>query len=367
MSQKALAFNHVALHAQQYEKDLMRAFKKVIQSGWFFYGPETKKLEAHLSKMYDAHCISVTSGHDSLLLALQALSLKPTDEVILPANVYPTAFPVWMSSVKPVLVDVNEDGQMVAELIEKAITGRTRAIILVHLYGMTGEIVEIRALARRKGISLIEDCAQAFGTRYDNKLVGTFGDIACFSFYPTKNLGTFGDGGAVITKNARYAEKIRQARQYGEKTRYKSSFVAGHSRMSELQAAVLNVYLSHFEDSRKKRKKVYAAFVAAGLGKYVRVLETSEKSDPMRHLLVVEARKRNALMTHLKECDIDSLIHYPFPIHDIPAFKQSGKKLSFPIAERLCKNIVSLPFHEYMSEKDVAYIVKKIADFYERR
>lgn len=363
-----IAFNHTAFQAGHYKQELLNAFERVIDAGNFFYGVEVKKLEQKLSGMYDGYCVSVASGHDSLVLALQALNLRATDEVIFPVNVYPTAFPVYMSSGKPVPVDVDVNGQMIPAEIEKAITPKTRTIILVHLYGMTGDIDGVKALARRHGIVFIEDCAQAFGTVYKNKAVGSFGDMACFSFYPTKNFGTLGDGGAVITKNKRYAQQIRAARQYGEKIRYKSSFVSGHSRLAEVQAAILNVYLENYNKTRAKRKKIYALYqkelCSEGVDKYVRLLESSQNSDPAIHLLVVEVIKRNALLQYLEKYDIECHIHYPFPIHKIPAFRQVKNYQTFPVAERLSKKIVSLPFHEYLAQDDIYYIVKRIKDFY---
>lgn len=367
---RAISFNSVTFSALQHKKDIFTSVSHVIQKGEYFNGSEIKKLETKLAKSLGKGYVTTTaSGHDSLLLALASLHLQKDDEVIFPVNAYPTAFPVCLSHAKAVPVDVDENGQLDLVALKRKITKKTRAVILVHLYGLVGNIGEIIKVVKNKHITVIEDCAQSFGSLYKGKPVGTFGDIACFSFYPTKNLGTLGDGGAIYTPHKRVYDFFLKAKSYGEKTKYQSMFVSGHSRMPEIQAAILNTYLKTVQNDFAKRKK-NAIYYKKRLGKapllpFVRVLTSHPKSNPVAHLFVIEAKRRNSLQQFLAKRHIPTSIHYPTPIHLLPAFSHLGfKKGDFPVAENLAKNILSLPFHPYLSYKQIDTIVDTIEEFY---
>ncbi len=239
-----IAFNDVAIRALQQKKRLLSRFSSVINRGQFLEGLENDKLVASLKKYLDVSYVHlVSSGHDALLLCLIALNLSKNDEVIVPANAYPTAFPTSLSGAKLILCDVDKNGQMSFESLKKMITQNTKVIILVHMFGLVGNVKRVIALAKEKNTILIEDCAQAYGSSFNNNYVGALGDIGCFSFYPTKNFGTLGDGGAIMTNNKDYSNRIQLLKSYGEIVRYDSQIVSGHSRLPEIQAAVLNVYL----------------------------------------------------------------------------------------------------------------------------
>ncbi len=311
----------------------------------------------------------VGSGHDSLVLALQALQLSEKDEVIFPVNSYPTAFPIYLSRATPIPVDCDENGQLSLKEVMKAITKRTKAIIMVHLYGLTGDLGEIAKICRRKNIMLIEDSAQAFGTRFKKQPVGIFGDIGCFSFYPTKNLGTLGDGGAIWTKHKKIYQYLLKAKAYGEKEKYKSEFLSGHSRLPEIQAGILNVYWKKINvvfAKRKTLRKLYEQELKkAELYKNVRVLVSHNNSDPVTHLFVVAVKERDRLIKFLSKRGIETLIHYPKPIYQVAAFRSFGlQKKVFPQSELLSKQVLSLPFHEYLKTSQVRYIFHKIKEFY---
>lgn len=359
-----MKFNAVGLTAKNHEKELIRAFLRVLRSGIFLNGQENQKLEAELQKKFGSGFVTtVASGHDALFLSLLALHLKPTDEVIFPVNAYPTAFPVALSGVKPVPVDVDENGQLDPQALEKAITNHTKAIIMVHLYGLVGEIGKIRKICKMNKLVLIEDAAQAFGSTYQGKPVGTIGDIGCFSFYPTKNLGSLGDGGALWTVKKTWHEFFVKAKAYGEKIRYASEFVSGHSRLPELQAAALRVYLRFLDKEVELRRNVFSWYKSSFHG--VRILESDRRSLPAPHLLVIEADKRDALQKFLKTRGIETLVHYPYPVHLVPAFRfLKYPKGSFPVAERLASRILSLPFHPFMKKSEVFSIVQTIKTFY---
>ncbi len=362
-------FNEVKIKDEKNKNKIIRNFSKIIDKGIFLEGEENKKLERTLKNLLGGiNIVTTASGHDAILLSLNSLKLNKDDEVIFPVNSYPTAFPVYLSGVKPVPVDVDENGQLDPESILKYLTKKTKVIIVVHLYGLVGNLSEIIKIARQNKITLIEDCAQSFGTLYKNKLVGTFGDIACFSFYPTKNIGTLGDGGAIATKYKNLFDYAKKAKSYGEKEKYNSEFVSGHSRIPELQAAVLNLYLKS-ADANFIRKKALFEFYKKKLqsvGDKIRLLESDPDSTPLPHLLVIEAEKRDQLKEYLRKNGIETHIHYPYPIHLVAAFNfLKYKQGDFPVAERLSKNVLSLPFHSYLTKKQVDFIVKSLKEFYD--
>jgi len=367
--QRTTHFNSLKIKSQRYKNRILRKFARVIDNGIFLNGQQTKKLTEKLLSFLDkkGYLTLVASGHDALYLALSALKLTKDDEVIFPVNSYPTAFPICLSLAKPVPCDVNANGQLDPKELIKKVNKKTKAIILVHLYGLVGDIEKIKDIADKNNIVLIEDSAQAFGSKYKNQFAGTLGDIGCFSFYPTKNLGTLGDGGAIWTKDKKIFSYLKKAISYGEQKRYFSEFISGHSRMPELQAAVLNIYLLTINQEIEKRREVFCYFEKklARLNRWIRVLKSDEKSLPAPHLFVIEAKKRNQLMKFLKNKGIETHIHYSNPIHLLPAFSYlKYKRGDFPMAERLSNHILSLPFHSFLKKREIDDIVKKIRNFY---
>ncbi len=372
MTQKtlpAIPFSSTRLKAKKYRKEILSSVSSIIDRGVFLNGNKVISLERKLSTMFASSAIAVASGHDALLMALNALDLKSDDEIIFPANAYPTAFPVFLSSGKPVPVDVDINGQLDPFEVEKKITKKTKVIIMVHLYGLAGDIESILKIAKKYNLVLIEDCAQSFGSKFKGKHLGTFGDMGCFSFYPTKNLGALGDGGAIITGNKKYYSYILKARQYGEKARYRSQFIAGHSRLPEIQAEILNLYLKDFKQVMRVKKQLYyiynKAILNSNLSNNARLLESIESSVPILHLMTLTVRKRSQLKKYLLKNGIETMIHYPYPVNKVKAFGNIKNK-NFPNSEYLSKHILSLPFHEYLTDKEVQYIVSKIKNFYEK-
>lgn len=290
------------------------------------------------------------SGTDAITLSLKALGIQSHEDVIVPANAYPTVFGVAASRAHARLCDVEEDTLSVSvRTIEPVLTTKTRAIVVVHLYGMPVVMDEIISLAKRLNICVIEDCAQAVGAKIGNRYVGTFGDIACFSFYPTKNLSTMGDGGAVATNNVQIADRIRRLRMYGEDVRYHSLEPSTHSRLEEIQAAILRIKLLNLKDDLKERQ-------AMG-GKYRMVLNSVNLIPDILpknithgyHLFVVKSQNRDRLKEKLEAAGFMSLIHYPQPIHFQPAFQRIGNVTyttrHFPVSENASRQILSLPFY----------------------
>lgn len=364
---RRLDFYTIAVSSAKHQKKYLNAFQNVLKRGIYLRGPENKKLTTLLSKKIGAPVISVASGHDALLLTLQSLHLQPSDEVIIPANAYPTAFAAALCGAKLTLVDVDKNGQLASSTVANAINRHTKAVIMVHLYGATGDIDAIDLLCKQKGIILIEDCAQAFGTTYKNKYVGTIGTVGCFSFYPTKNLGSFGDGGAISTKNKSLCIEIQKRTLYGETTRYNSTLIAGHSNLPELQAAGLIISLRNADTILRAKKQVASWYMEAiqRLSPRVVPLVSDEASTPALHLFVVRATRRDALRQSLAKRHIPTYIHYPTPVHLVPSFAHLGyKRGSFPNTELLAKEIISLPFHASMTKKDVLTVIHTISKFY---
>lgn len=365
-----IEFNQAGKNAKIYKNEILEIISKIISTGTFLGGMQNKKLEENLQTyLQSGYVTTLASGHDALYYALLSLNLKPNDEVIFPVNSYPTAFPISQTVAKIVPADVDINGQMDPEKLKLKINKNTKVIVIVHLYGLVGNIDKIKDIIKGKGIFLIEDCAQAFGSSYKGEPIGTLGDISCFSFYPTKNLATLGDGGAVWTKHIKNYEFIKKAKAYGEEKRYHSEFVSGHSRLPEIQAGILNVYFKNYNQEFKKRATLANYYkkriIKEGLLNFLRPLKSVDQSNPAYHLFVVEAQKRDGLITFLEKEGISTLIHYPFPVHLVPAFAylNYGQK-SFPVAEKLAKNIISLPFHSLLTEKEIDTIVKTIKKFY---
>lgn len=363
-------FNDIALKAKQYKKQVINLVTQTISSGIFLNGQQNQTLEQNLNSFLGGgDVMTVASCHDAIVLSLLSLKLSKDDEVIFPVNAYPTAFPVFLSGAKPVPCDVGKDGQIDPKQLAKKITKKTKVVIVVHLYGLVGDLDKIKDLLKGKKIYLVEDCAQAFGATYKGKPVGVWSDISCFSFYPTKNLGTLGDGGAIWTKHKNLFNFFLKAKSYGEGKKYESLFPSGHSRLPEIQAGILNLFLKDIKNYLIKRKEVgkyYAKKIKeTGLSIYMRTFQSHLDSQPVYNLFVVEAKNRNQLQAYLKNKGVETQIHYPYPIHLIPAFSfLGGKPGDFPTAERLAKNILSLPFHPYMKQKEINFILQLIKDFY---
>ena len=367
----AISFNGVTLFSQKNKKDLLSLFSNLIDScNNYLDGTEARKLEENFTAYFGKGYVSTTSsGHDALVLSLLSLHLQKNDEIIFPVNSYPTAFAVSQSGAKMIPCEVDENGQLDPSSLKTKINARTKVVIVVHLYGLVGKIDEIKKIVRKKNIYLLEDCAQAFGSSYSGMPVGTLGDISCFSFYPTKNLFTLGDGGAIWTKHKKLYQHIVQSKQYGEKTRYQSQFVSGHSRIPEIQSAIVNYFFRQKKSEARKKRRLenyYRKKISnMRLDKYIRPLISSIGSNSLLHLFVVHAKKRDELCKFLAEKNIPTIIHYPQPVHLVKAFSfLKLEKGSFPVAEGLSQHVLSLPFHSFLTYIEVDRILNLIRDYY---
>lgn len=346
-----------------HKQELDEAALRVMASGWFVHGQEHAAFEAEFAAYCEAQFgIGVGNGTEAIRLGLMGLGVGPGDEVITTANAgMPPIAAIREAGAVPVMVDVDRATRVIdPPAIEAAITPKTRAVLAVHLFGMPVNVDAIRAITQPRGIKLMEDCAQAHGARYKGKRVGSLGDAAAFSFYPTKNLGAYGDGGFVTTNDAEVADRVRLLRGYGWRQRYLSEVHGTNSRLDEIQAAILRVklrYLDAANAERRRRAEIYAEALSN-----VTLPATPAYAEPVYHLYVVETDSRDALRAALAEAGIGTDIHYPLPSHLQPSCANLGMgKGSLPVTESLAARIISLPMYPELPEADVRRVAEAVS------
>ena len=344
--------------------ELDAAVQRVLHSGWYILGEELEAFEAEFAAYCGArYCIGVGNGLDALHLILRAYGIGPGDEVIVPAHTFiATWLAVTTAGAKPVPVDAGDDAAFTIppQGIEAAVTARTKAVIPVHLYGRPADMDPIRRIALRHGLKVIEDAAQAHGARYRGRRAGSLGDAAAFSFYPAKNLGAFGDGGAVTTDDRELAARVSAARNYGSAAKYVHERFGLNSRLDPLQAAVLRVKLRHLDEWNARRLALAGSYREGLAGTDVVLPEFSEGFEPVFHLFVVRTPRRGALQAGLKEAGIETLVHYPIPPHRQGAYSSMGG-LSLPVAERLATEVLSLPIGPHLSRAEVQEVAGHVS------
>ncbi len=351
------------LYGEEYNQKAL----DVLNSGWYILGNEVKEFEKEFAEYTQTkYCIGIASGLDALQMAFRVIGIKEGDEVIVCSNAYiACVMGITMNNGTPVFVEPDEYDNLDADKIEEKISERTKAILAVHLYGQSCDMDKIMTVAKKHGLKVIEDCAQAHGTTWKGKKVGSIGDIGCWSFYPTKNLGGFGDGGALTTNDETYAEEFRVIRNYGaKKTHYENEVVGMNSRLDELQAGLLRVKLSHLDDLNKERQNIAARYDEGIKNPLIRPLQIRPGSNSIYHQYVVHCEKRDELIDYLKENDIDTIVHYPIPPHLQLAYQYLGlKKGDLPIAERYADEVLSLPMFNGMTSEEQEYVIEKLNGF----
>ncbi len=350
-----------ALHA-----DIVDAVTRVVDSGWYVGGAELTGFEADYAAYCQAdHCVGVGNGLDALTLALRAMDVGPGDEVIVAANGYiATLLAVSMTGATPVLIEPDPaTHNLDPTRVEAAITPRTRVILPTHLYGQPADLDALLAIARAHGLRLLEDGAQAHGSRYKGRRVGAHGDAVTWSFYPSKNLGALGDGGAVTTNDAGLAKRIRTLGNYGSATRYVNDERGVNSRLDPLQAAVLRAKLPHLDEWNDRRRAIAGRYLAAFAGMGIGLPQVPEWADPAWHLFVVTLTDRDAVQARLRAAGVETLIHYPIPPHRQQAYVDLGLPAgSFPIAEQLASQVLSLPIGPQMSDAEVEWVIAAVRE-----
>jgi dTDP-3-amino-3,4,6-trideoxy-alpha-D-glucose transaminase len=347
-------------------EELLDVVGRVARAGAFTFGSELEGFETEFADYCGAkHAVGVSSGTEALSLALRALDIGLGDEVIVPANSFiATAEAVSWIGATPKLVDVDPSSHLLtAEAVEAAIGPRTRAVIPVHLMGSTVDLDPILAVAHKAGLKVIEDTAQAHGALHRGQRVGSIGDIGCFSFYPTKNLGAWGDGGAIVTNDEALAARVGLLRSHGESPRYHHKIVGTTARLDALQAALLRVKLRHLDARNDDRRRLGAALHAGLAGTSVELPTPAfDSADHVYHQFIVRSAHRDALREHLDGLGVGTAIHYPIPIHRNEAYGPAPEG-SLPVAERLATQICTLPLFPTMTDDEVGRIVEAVASF----
>ncbi|HRE49727.1 MAG TPA: DegT/DnrJ/EryC1/StrS family aminotransferase [Aggregatilineales bacterium] len=367
MSQTIPFNNLIPLHTRL-QQPLEAALQRVLAGGWYILGPEVEAFESAFAAYHGLkHAVGVANGTDAIELALRAASIGAGDEVITVAHTAAaTITAIERAGAIPVMVDIDPlTYTMNPQAAAAAITPHTRAILPVHIYGHPADLSTLKALTDQHGLLLIEDCAQAHAARWNGQLVGTFGALASFSFYPTKNLGALGDGGAILTNDDAYAEKLKRLRNYGQTRRYYHDERGINSRLDELQAALLSAKLPDLAACTVMRREIAATYAAAldGVGDLTLPIELPT-AQHVYHLYVIRHPRRTDLMTHLAERGIGTLIHYPVPNHLQAAFSDLGCRVgSLPETEKAAREIVSLPLWIGLSAAQVGAVAAAIKAF----
>ena len=356
--------NNLAAKINAFETQIKASIQRVVVSGWVILGPEVKRFEAAFAEYLKAsHCITVANGTDAIELALKALGIQKNDQVATVANagMYTTTS-ILAIGATPLFMDVELDTQVVTlASVKNAIASGAKAVVVTHLYGLAiPEIQEIASYCAAQKIALLEDCAQAHGAEHNGQRVGTFGDASSFSFYPTKNLGALGDGGAVVTNSAAIAQRVAQLRQYGWSSKYCVELDgARNSRLDEMQAAILLEFLPHLDKGNERRRQIAARYRTEIQHNQIQHPQ-DHGSASVAHLYVIQSAKRDALKLHLREAQIASDVHYPIPDYKQPVFEQRYADLSLENTEHLAKVILTLPCYPEMTNEEVSKVIAAV-------
>lgn len=341
--------------------ELRNAFERVYTNSWYIGGKEDQAFEMAFADFSETkYCVGTGNGLDALMLILKALGITYGDEVIVPSNTYiATALAVTYVGAVPVFVEPDISTYNIApDKIEEKITNRTKAIMPVHLYGQACDMDSIEKIAEKYNLYVVEDCAQAHGATYKGKVVGSFGDAAGFSFYPGKNLGALGDGGAVVTNNKELADKVRALGNYGSDYKYHHIYQGYNSRLDEIQAAFLLVKLPHLKRMNDERKRIAQRYMDGIKNPHIVLPYVIPDADPVWHIFSVRCNRRDELEQYLSSKEIGTNKHYPIPMHLQKCYENLGiKKGQLPIAEEISATQLSLPMYYGMTEKQVQYVV----------
>lgn len=349
------------------DKEIRDAFDRVYTRSWYIEGVEDEKFEKVFAEYCNSkYCVGVGNGLDALFLALKALNVKDGDEVIVPSNTYiATALAVTYVGATPVFVEPDiRTFNIDPAMIEKAITEKTKAIMPVHLYGQACDMEPIMKIAKKYNLLVVEDCAQAHGATYKGKVVGSFGDVAGFSFYPGKNLGALGDAGAIVTNNEELAKKVRALGNYGSDYKYHHVYQGNNSRLDELQAAFLAAKLPLLEKVNDNRRSIANKYLAGINNPKVILPFVPDYTVPVWHIFGIRCKSRSKLENFLNDAGIGTNKHYPIPMHLQDCYKDLGfKEGDFPIAEEISSSELSIPMYYGMTDDEVQYVIDKVNEF----
>lgn len=349
-----------------YQKEFEEKALEVLRSGWYVLGQEVRSFEEEFAAYTGAdYCVGVASGLDALWIAFRILGIGAGDEVIVQGNTYiASVMGITINGALPVFVEPNEYYNIDTAKIEEKITNKTKAILVVHLYGQASKMDEVMELAKKYNLRVVEDCAQSHGARYEGKMTGTFGDIGCFSFYPSKNIGAFGDAGAIVTNDKQIAEEVKIFRNYGSEKRYYNKVVGANSRLDELQAGLLRVRLSHADELEEERKKIAEVYLKGLENEQFFLPGIQAGADAVWHQFVIRTRKRKELIEFLDKKGIGTIVHYPIPPHLSEAYSYLGfKEGAFPVTEQYAEEVLSIPMYNGMTKEEQEYVIQSLNEF----
>ena len=346
--------------------EIKAAMNRVADSGWYILGQELEQFESEFAGYIGMeHAIGVASGLDALILSLVALDLPEGSEVLIPANAYiASILAVLKAGLTPVLVEPHEQTCNIhPDLIEGHITQKTKAIMPVHLYGLCSEMDKIQDLAKKHELIILEDCAQVHGATYAGKKCGNFSTAASFSFYPTKNLGSMGDAGAILTNNAELADKLKALRNYGSHKKYYNDYIGVNSRLDEMQAAILRVKLKYLDEINQHKKALAKIYDALLTNKVIKPIQP-ENCSHIYHIYQIRTEERDTLKQYLADNGIGTEVHYPVPPHQQKALKHLFQDKSFPVSEKMHQTTLSLPISYCHTESDIEYVCETLNRYY---
>lgn len=349
-------------YQQEYEDKAL----EVLRSGWYILGKEVCMFEAEFAKYVGTdYCVGLASGLDALWIGMRALEIGADDEVIVQGNTYiASVMGITLNGAKPVFVEPDCYYQIDVSKIEEKITSKTKAILVVHLYGQVAKMDDILHLCHKYNLKLIEDCAQAHGAAFKNQKIGSFGDIGCFSFYPSKNLGAFGDAGAITTNDPVYAEFIKVFRNYGSEKKYHNQIVGANSRLDEMQAGLLRVKLKHIQEIIDERIDLAEKYSSEILNQKILKPRIREETFGVWHQYVVRVEERERFIQYLSSQNIECAIHYPIPPHLSQAYQYLNlKRGDLPVTEKFADSVVSLPFYNGMTAEEQKKVVDAVNDY----
>jgi len=359
-----IPFGDLTREVLEIREEIDQAVARVLDRGWFIFGPEVESFEGAFADWLGVdHVVGVASGTEAITLALMAVGVKEGDEVITVANTcVPTAAGIASSGATVRLADCDPESLMISlQSVEAAVTSKTKAIVPVHLYGSGADMAGLQRIAERHGLYIVEDCAQASGTRIDDQRAGTFGQVNAFSFYPTKNLGAYGDGGCVATNDARLAERLRSVRNYGYQQKDYSTELGLNSRLDAMQAAILSTKLTHLDSWNSRRTEIAQRYTKGLDGSGVDLPRTSDAVENAYHLFPILVGNRDEFQSKLKEAGVQSIVHYPVPLHLQPALAGLGYEPGeFPNAEWACSHVLSLPIFPQLRDDEVQQVIDAV-------
>ncbi|MCI9319083.1 MAG: DegT/DnrJ/EryC1/StrS family aminotransferase [Lachnospiraceae bacterium] len=351
---------------EKYREEFEEAALRVLRSGWYVLGPEVAAFEEEFARYTGAkYCVGLASGLDALWLAFRVLGIGKGDEVIVQGNTYiASVMGITINGATPVFVEPDEFYNMDADGIEEKITDRTKAVLAVHLYGQASDMEKIAGICRKYNLRLVEDCAQSHGAAVHGKMTGTFGDIGCFSFYPSKNLGAFGDAGAIVTDNAELAKSMKMYRNYGSEKRYYNKVVGANSRLDELQAAMLRVRLAHMDELTEERRETAERYTRLIQNEKLILPKVRQGVTHVWHQYVVRTEQRDELAAFLDANGIGTIIHYPVPPHLAEAYAYLGyRKGAFKRTEQYADTVLSLPMYSGITPEEQGKVIEFLNAF----